>query len=213
MHISIGPAAVKQANPERVCPGFVWEPSRQPQATPLCIVCVFSLPSWWFALRVVYSRWWCCSVVVLTADSHGNPSRSGGSFPPHRPAGSCCHWRERRREKNKRGAFSFNPPDATKRRGLHFSSAGCIHQSCRFFTPPSLPGLKGGRKETRHSTSFADRVSFPGCSVYLVGFKCLMWMQCAFVFILGLWSCCGPTTCLFKLHLKYVGLTCQSLSP
>lgn len=39
------------------------------------------------------------------------------------------------------------------------------------FTPPSLPGLKGGRKEIRHSTSFADQVAFPGCSVCLLDLK------------------------------------------
>lgn len=34
------------------------------------------------------------------------------------------------------------------------------------FTPPPLLGLKGGRKDIRHSTLFVDQVAFPGCSVY-----------------------------------------------
>lgn len=42
MHVSIGPAAVKQAGREQpLSPGFVWELSRHSEATPLCIVCGF----------------------------------------------------------------------------------------------------------------------------------------------------------------------------
>lgn len=65
-------------------------------------------------------------------------------------------------------------------RGLHFSSAACIHQSCRLVTPPSLPGLKGGRKkEISHSRLFADQVAFPGCSVCFLDFKSLRELHCS----------------------------------
>lgn len=110
----------------------------------------------------------------------------GGSFPPHRPApaGSCCHWAEgkkRRRSRRRRvggGAFSFQPPRCNKTNGACIFSSTGLHPPIMspFFPPPSLPGLKGGRKKEkkkkiRHSTSFSRlRLRFPDVQI------CLLWV-------------------------------------
>lgn len=179
MHISIGPAAVKQAKTSHSLPGLS-ESYRGSPRQHHCVLCVFStLPADSHRCQphahclLLFFRWWWCCVVVLTADLPGNPSRTGRSFPPHRPAASCCcHWRN---EKNKRGAFSFQPPRCNKTKGFTFLLCWLHPPIMSLFTPPSLPGLKGGRKEIRHSTSFADRVAFPGCWASLLDLNCCLW--------------------------------------
>ena len=92
----------------------------------------------------------CCC--VLTADLQGNPSRTGGSFPPHRPAGSCCHCRKEKEKKNKRGAFSFQPPRCNKTKGFTFLLCWLHPPIMSLFYCSIITGFEGRKKrnETFH---------------------------------------------------------------
>lgn len=136
MHISIGPAAVKQAKTSHSLPGLS-ESYRGSPRQHHCVLCVFStLPADSHRCQphahclLLFFRWWWCCVVVLTADLPGNllvPGEASHRTDRLPPAAVIEGMKKTRGERS-----VFNPPDATKRRGLHFSSAGCIHQSCRF---------------------------------------------------------------------------------
>lgn len=134
-------------------------------------------------LPAVCSRCWCRSVVVLTADVQGNPSRTGGRSLPTAPLRSArlapapapapAAVIEGRGEKNKKGSVQFSTPPMQQHEGLYISPLLAASTNHVAFSSSIIPGLKGGRKEIRPSTSFADQVAFPGCSVCLLDFKML----------------------------------------
>lgn len=208
MHVSIGPAAVKQKKikGERRAESlseFVWELSRQPQATPLCIVyifffsplslslCVFvSLPGEPHAHSSVCLFYVLPLLLLLLSLPHARREillAPGGSFPPHRPApaGSCCHWAEgkkRRRSRRRRvgggGAFSFQPPRCNKTNGACIFSSTGLHPPIMspFFPPPSLPGLKGGR-EKKKKKKIRHSTSFSRSRLRFPDVQiCLLWV-------------------------------------
>lgn len=137
MHISIGPAAVKQAKTSHSLPGLS-ESYRGSPRQHHCVLCVFSsLPADSHRCEphahclllflgggggvVLLSLPQICREILLVP---GEASHRTDRLPP---AAVIEGMKKTRGERS-----VFNPPDATKRRGLHFSSAGCIHQSCRF---------------------------------------------------------------------------------
>lgn len=75
----------------------------------------------------------------------------------------------RKTHTHKKGAFTSQHPRRNKTNGVYISPLCCLRPPIMSLcAPPSLPGLKGGRKEIRHSSSFADQVAFPGCAVCLL---------------------------------------------
>lgn len=167
MHISIGPAAVKQAKTSHSLPGLS-ESYRGSPRQHHCVLCVFStLPADSHRCQphahclllflggggvVLLSLPQICREILLVP---GEASHRTDRLPPAAVIEGM--------KKNKRGAFSFQPPRCNKTKGFTFLLCWLHPPIMSLFTPPSLPGLKGGRKEIRHSTSFADRVAFPGC--------------------------------------------------
>ncbi len=119
-------------------------------------------------------------VVVLTADALGDPARTGGSFPPHRTARLAPAVIEGR-EKKQEGSVQLSTPPMQQNEGVYISPPLAASTNHDAFYSFIITGLKGGRKEIRRSTSFTDRVSFPGCADCLRDLKCvyLPWMQCA----------------------------------